>query len=39
MTGLPVPAVTAQEIVDDLEYVLLQFREVLADLGEESSAN
>jgi type I restriction enzyme M protein len=32
--NLPAPDVIAQEIVDDLEAALEQFREVLADLGE-----
>ncbi|MBI5792990.1 MAG: SAM-dependent DNA methyltransferase [Rhodocyclales bacterium] len=36
--NLPAPEVIAQEIVDDLEAALVQFREVLADLGEEPTA-
>jgi type I restriction enzyme M protein len=34
--NLPDPDVLAQEIVDDLEAALEQFREIAADLGEES---
>ena len=31
--NLPAPEVIAQEIVDDLEAALEQFREILADVG------
>jgi type I restriction enzyme M protein len=33
--NLPDPDVLAQEIVDDLEAALEQFREIVVDLGEE----
>ena len=36
--NLPDPDVLAQEIVDDLEAALEQFREITADLGGESVA-
>ncbi|MDO8933637.1 MAG: N-6 DNA methylase, partial [Rhodocyclaceae bacterium] len=36
--NLPAPEVIALEIVEDLEAALVQFREVLADLGEDISA-
>ena len=36
--NLPAPEVIAQEIVDDLEAALSQFREILSDLGGEVSA-
>lgn len=34
--NLPAPEIIAQEIVDDLEAALKQFREVLADLRPEA---
>jgi type I restriction enzyme M protein len=34
--NLPAPEIIAQEIVDDLEAALVQFREILADIGEET---
>ena len=34
--NLPDPDVLAQEIVDDLEAALQQFREIVNDLGKES---
>ncbi len=34
--NLPAPEIIAQEIVDDLEAALEQFREVLADLRPEA---
>ena len=36
--NLPAPDVIAQEIVDDLEAALVQFREILADVGPEEIA-
>jgi type I restriction enzyme M protein len=34
--NLPAPEIIAQEIVDDLEAALVQFREILADIGGET---
>jgi type I restriction enzyme M protein len=36
--NLPPPDVLAQEIVEDLEAALAQFREIAADLGEEPAS-
>jgi len=36
--NLPAPEVIAQEIVDDMEAALEQFREILGDLGGEATA-
>jgi len=35
--SLPAPEVIAQEIVEDLEAALEQFREILADMGSETA--
>lgn len=35
--NLPAPEIIAQEIVDDLEAALEQFREILVDLGPEAA--